>query len=127
MTNIAQAISMANIPPSGRSKNKAQALAKKEQAAQASTDALKATPGKVLAVVDKSSLIVSIGSKQGFKAGDKLGLYDLVDIKDDKGAVVFSEEKYAGEVVLQNVQEDRSRASYTSSAEVKSGWMVKAK
>jgi len=127
VTNIVMEISSFNIPESGRSKSKAAAAAKQEGAAKAELEALKAAPGKVLAVVDKSTVIVSLGGKQGFKAGDKLALYETVDIKDDKGAVVFSEEKLVGEVTLQTVQDDRSKAAYAGSAEVKAGWVVKVK
>jgi hypothetical protein len=41
--------------------------------------------------------------------------------------VVFSEEKLVGEVTLDAVQEDRSKASYTGDADVKAGWVVKVK
>jgi hypothetical protein len=81
----------------------------------------------VLAVVNKNIVIVSVGSKQGFKNGDKLALFESVEIKDDKGAVVFTEEKPAGEITLESVQEERSKATYAGSSEVKSGWAVKAK
>lgn len=127
VTNIVVEISSFTVPESGRMKSKAAKAAKEQGAAKAASDALKATPGKVLAVVDKSTMIVSLGSKQGFKEGDKLALYETVDIKDDKGAVVFSEEKLAGEITLQSVQEERSKAAYSGSAEVKAGWVVKAK
>jgi hypothetical protein len=72
-------------------------------------------------------VIVSLGSNQGFKQGDKLLLYQTVDTKDEKGEVVFTEEKLVGEVTLDAVQEDRSKASYSGDAEVKVGWVVKAK
>lgn len=127
VTNLAEQVAAVNVPESGRTKNKAQAQAKKEGAAQAASTALKATPGKVLAVVDKTTIIVSVGSNQGFKAGDKLNIYELAEIKDDKGAVVFTEEKLAGEATLQSVQEDRSKATYAGSAEVKTGWAAKVK
>jgi curli biogenesis system outer membrane secretion channel CsgG len=127
VTNIAEEISMFKVPESGRSKARAQKLAKQEGAAKAAADAMKSTPGKVLAVVDKTSVIVSLGTKHGFKAGDTLAIYETIDIKDEKGTVVFSEEKLAGEVTFQTVQEERSRASYNGTAEVKAGWVVKAK
>lgn len=123
---LVQDISSAKLPESGRSKRQAQNQSKQEGEAKAAEQALKSTPGKVLAVIDKSSLIVSLGSKQGFKAGDKLGLYEISEIKDEKGEVVFSEEKQAGEVTLQAVQQERSKAGYTSTGEVKAGWVVKA-
>jgi hypothetical protein len=82
---------------------------------------------KVLAVLSNGVVIVSLGSNQGFKSGDKLLLYQTVDTKDDKGEVVFTEEKVVGEVTFEVVQEDRSKASYTGDVEVKAGWVVRAK
>ena len=69
---------------------------------------------------------MSIGSKQGFKSGDKLKLYETIDTKNDKGEVVFSEEKLIGEIVLDSVQDERSKASYTGSSEAQAGWVVRA-
>jgi curli biogenesis system outer membrane secretion channel CsgG len=127
VTNVVQELATANLPESGRLRSKAQAAGKQAAEVKAATDALKQTPGKVLAVVNKTTMIVSLGGKHGFKAGDKLGLYETVDTKDDQGNVVFSEEKLAGEVTLEAVQEERSKASYTSSSDAKTGWVVKAK
>jgi hypothetical protein len=73
------------------------------------------------------TLVVSLGSKHGFKSGDKLKLYETVDTKDERGQVVFTEEKLAGEITLDAVQEERSKATYGGSAEVRSGWVVKLK
>lgn len=127
VTNIAQEVVAVNLPESGRLRSKAQAQSQQQAAAQAAAEAAQATPGKVLAVVNKSTLIVSLGSKHGFKNGDKLKLYETVDTKDDKGQVVFTEEKLAGEVTLDTVQEEKSKATYAGSADVKSGWVVKNK
>jgi curli biogenesis system outer membrane secretion channel CsgG len=115
------------LPESGRHKQKAGAAAQQNAAASSAAAALRATPGKVLAVAGKDAVIVSLGANQGFKAGDKLNLYETVDTKDANGAVVFTEEKLVGEVVLQSVQEDRSKASYSGTLEVKAGWAVKTK
>jgi hypothetical protein len=111
------------LPESGRVKQKAALAAK----ADAATDALKHTPGKVLAVASKDTIIVSLGSKQGFKEGDKLDLFQTNDVKDDKGNVVFSDEKLVGELTILSVQEDRSRASYAGDLTIQQGWKVKAK
>lgn len=111
------------LPESGRRKQKAGAASQQAAAAQA----VRATPGKVLAVAGKDAVIVSLGSNQGLKAGDKLDLYETVDTKDASGAVVFTDEKLVGEVVLQSVQADRSKAAYSGNADVKAGWVVKAK
>jgi curli biogenesis system outer membrane secretion channel CsgG len=111
------------MPESGRVKQKATLAAK----ADAATEALKHTPGKVLAVAGKDTVIISLGSKQGFKEGDKLELYQTNDVKDDKGNVVFTDEKLIGEITLAGVQEDRSRASYAGDVAVQQGWTVKAK
>ncbi len=111
------------LPVSGRAKQKA------GQAAQvdAATDALRHTPGKILAAASKDTIIISLGSKQGFKEGDKLNLYQTNDVKDDKGNVVFTDEKLVGEITLSSVQEDKSRASYSGDLTVQQGWTVKAK
>jgi hypothetical protein len=47
-------------------------------------------------------------------------------VKDDKGNVVYTEEKLVGEITLQSVQEDRSRASCPGNLTVQQGWTVKA-
>jgi curli biogenesis system outer membrane secretion channel CsgG len=111
------------LPVSGRVKQKAGLAAE----ADAATEALRHTPGKILAVASKDTIIVSLGSKQGFKEGDKLNLYQTSDVKDDKGNVVFTDEKLVGEITLSSVQEDRSRASYAGDAVVQQGWTVKVK
>ncbi len=123
LKQITDGVSGVTLPESGRHKQKA-ALAGK---ATAAAEALRDTPGKVLAVAGKDAIIVSLGSKQGFKDGDKLKLYETNEIKDDKGAVVFADEKLVGEITLQSVQEDRSKASYAGDREVKAGWTVKTK
>ena len=115
------------LPESGRRKQKAGVASQQAAAANAASQALRATPGKVLAVASKDAIILSLGANQGFKAGDKLNLYETVDTKDASGAVVFTDEKLVGEVVLQSVQDDRSKASYSGNLDVKSGWVVKAK
>ena len=123
LLNIAAEVRDTTLPASGRQKQKG-SVANAQAAAAA---ALKSAPGKVLAVASTDSIIVSLGNKQGFKAGDKLNLYETIDTKDDKGAVVFSEEKLLGEVTLQSVQEERSKASCAASLGVKVGWVVKAR
>lgn len=112
-------------PPSGRQRARTAATQALQVASETFTANLKATPGKVLAVPSKGVLIVTLGSKHGFKAGDKLKLFQTEDIKDEKGEVVFSEEKLVGEITLDAVQEERSKASYSGSAEPKTGWVVK--
>jgi curli biogenesis system outer membrane secretion channel CsgG len=111
------------LPESGRVKQKSGLAAK----ASAASDALKHTPGKVLAVASKDTIIVSLGSKEGFKQGDKLELYQTNDVKDDKGNVVFTDEKLVGELTILSTQEDRSRASYSGDLTIQQGWTVKAK
>lgn len=127
VTNITTELVGISLPESGRRQSKAEAAGQQQQAAQAAAEALRQTPGKVLAVASKSAVIVSLGSKHGFKNGDKLNLYETVDTKDDQGNVVFTEEKLVGEVTLDAVQEERSKASYSGNLEVKTGWIVKVK
>jgi hypothetical protein len=123
MNLIISDVQTTTLPESGRVKQKS-AIASKESAA---ADALKHTPGKVLAVAGKDTVIISLGSKLGFKEGDKLNLYETTEVKDDKGAVVFSDEKLVGEITLQSVKEESSRASYSGDVAIKQGWTVKAK
>ena len=83
--------------------------------------------GLVESVAGKDTIIVSLGSKNGFKSGDKLNLYETSEVKDDKGQVVFTDEKLVGEVTVQSTQDERSKVSYDGDKEVKPGWTVKAK
>jgi curli biogenesis system outer membrane secretion channel CsgG len=123
MNMIIADVQTTTLPESGRAKQKS-VLATKESAA---ADAVKHTPGKILAVASKDTVIISLGGKLGFKEGDKLNLYETTDVKDDKGNVVFSDEKLVGEITIQSVQEDRSRASYSGDVVIKQGWTVKSK
>lgn len=116
VTDIIKQLDTLSLPEPGR-------LAKLKTDA----DALRHTPGKVLAVASKDTIIVSLGSKEGFKAGDLLELYQLTDVKDDKGIVVFTDEKPVGEITLSAVQEERSRGAYAGDAQVQQGWTVKAR
>jgi hypothetical protein len=127
LSNIVSEVTRMNVPESGRHESQAGKQAQQVAQAQAVQQAVRSTPGKVIAVPTKSVLIVSLGSKHGLKMGDKLLLYETIDTKDDKGEVVFTEEKLVGEITLETVQEDRSKAAYTGDAAVKSGWIVKAK
>jgi curli biogenesis system outer membrane secretion channel CsgG len=126
LNKIISDLTPVTLPESGRHKQKAGAANQQAAAVKAAADAMHATPGKVLAVASKDTIIVSLGTKEGFKAGDKLNLYETVDTKDASGAVVFTDEKLIGEVTLQACQEERSKASYSGNAEVKAGWVVKA-
>jgi curli biogenesis system outer membrane secretion channel CsgG len=127
VTNLTLALMNIEIPESGRHIYQMQKAAQAQAQVQAAADAVRQTPGTVIAVVNKSTLIVSIGGKQGAKPGDKLNLFEVVNTKDDKGTVVFTEEKPAGEITLQAVQDDRSKASYDGAASVQAGWIVRAK
>ncbi|MFM2082686.1 MAG: hypothetical protein RL380_1377 [Verrucomicrobiota bacterium] len=127
VSNIVVEVGEYSLPESGRRKNLASG--QNQAAAQTASiqTAIRNTPGKILAVPTKGLVIVSLGSQNGFKSGDKLNLYQTVDTKDDKGAVVFTEEKLVGEVTLDVVQDDKSKAKYDGEAAVQPGWVVKAK
>ena len=127
LTQITEDVRPIPLPESGRVKKKAAQANQQDAAANAAAQAARSTPGKVIAVASKDAVIVSLGTSQGFKAGDKLDLYETVETKDASGAVVFTDEKLVGEVVLQSVQADRSKAAYSGDAEIKAGWVVKAK
>jgi curli biogenesis system outer membrane secretion channel CsgG len=127
LAQITAELSPLALPPSARSKSKAAQAAKATSAAASEAENLRRTPGKVLAAATADAIIVSIGRKHGFKDGDKLNLFETIDVKDDKGEVVFTEEKLIGEITLQSVQDERSRASFQGEQKVKAGWAVKAK
>jgi curli biogenesis system outer membrane secretion channel CsgG len=116
MSNIVVAVQEISLPESGRAKQKS-----------AVAEAVKHTPGKVIAVAGKETIIISLGTKEGLKDGDKLNLYQTSDVKDDKGNVVFTDEKLVGEITITSAQEDRSRASCSGELNVQQGWTVKAK
>ena len=119
-------VSAMDVPASGRVQSKEKMASRERAASDAAVSAMKSVPGKVLAVPSQGIVIVSLGSKQGFKVGDKVKIYETVDTKDDKGNVVFTDEKLVGELVLETVQDDRSKARYEGVVEVKAGWIVKA-
>ena len=126
LNTIVEEVSALDLPKSGRKKAKAAAAERAAHAAAAAAATLRAAPGKVLAVPAKGILIVSVGSKQGFKSGDKLKLYQSVDTKDAQGNVVFTDEKLAGEITIDTVQEERSKAACSPELEPKEGWIVRA-
>ena len=127
LSNIVSTVAVTELPESGRHKQQAGKQAQQTSQAQAAQDAARSTPGKVLAVPAKGLVIVSLGSKLGFKMGDKLLVYQTVDTKDDKGEVVFTEEKLVGEITLDSVQDDRSKATYSGDVTLQAGWVVRAK
>jgi curli biogenesis system outer membrane secretion channel CsgG len=127
LSQITGEMSSLAVPESSRSKKKAAQADQQSAAASAAADALRNTPGKVLAVASKDAIIVSLGTKHGFKNGDSVNLYETVEIKNDKNEVVFTEEKLVGEMTLSSVQEERSKAAYSGDREVKAGWAVKVK
>jgi len=127
LTQITSELAPTPLPESGRHQKRTAAAGQQAAAASAAAAGLRQTPGKVLAVADKDTIIVSLGSKHGFKTGDKLNLYETTEVKDDKGTVVFTDEKLVGEVTIQVAQDERSKVSYSGDREIKAGWTVKAK
>lgn len=115
-----------NLPISARRKQKMAEAKAKEAALIREKNAIKNTPGKVLAVPTPGIVIISVGSKQGWKVGDKVRLYKTENIKNEEGVVVFTEEKLVGEVVLESVQESSSKARSPEGLTVEEGWTVKA-
>jgi hypothetical protein len=83
------------------------------------------TPGKVIAAPNNSTIIISLGSNQGFKEGDRLKLYEISYVSDSDGKIVFTNEVVVGEIILSQVQAGISRCSYAGESKVKEGWVVK--
>ena len=126
LNTIIEQVSGLDLPKSGRRKAKEAAAAQAGQAAESAAAALRGAPGKVLAVPAKGIVIVSLGAKQGFKNGDKLRIFQSVDTKDAQGNVVFTDEKLVGEITLDSVQEERSKAICPAELDPKEGWVVRA-
>jgi hypothetical protein len=127
LNDIIADVQSTSLPESGRVKQKSAIAARASAASSAVASAAHNTPGKVLAVASKEVIIISLGTRNGFKDGDKVNLYQTNDVKDDKGNVVFSDEKLVGELTISAAQEDKSRCAYSGDLTVLQGWTVKAK
>ena len=65
-------------------------------------------------------------AKQGFKSGDKLDLFQTIDTKDDKGVVVFTDEKRVSENRTgRRCRTKKAKRIIRARAAVQSGWTVK--
>jgi curli biogenesis system outer membrane secretion channel CsgG len=113
-----------SLPVSGRRQQLANAEAAKAQQAAAAATALKRTPGKVLAAPGGGIVILSIGTTQGWGNGDKIKMYEAVEIKNEAGEVVFTEKKLRGEAILEDVQEKSSKARVPDELKATEGWIV---
>jgi len=82
-------------------------------------------PGKILAVVNIQMIIISLGSGNGLKIGDKLKVFKPQNVTDSSGKVVYTEEKEIGLLVVTEVQADRSKAAVVSGAGISEGLIVR--
>lgn len=122
---ITSEVSTLNLPLSGRKESLQAKEQKEESVATTAQQALLNTPGQVTGTAGKDIVVVSLGSQHGFKPGDKLKVYELVDTKDDQGKVIFTEEKVAGELLLEAVNSDSSKGRYAGTGHPQKGWIVK--
>jgi curli biogenesis system outer membrane secretion channel CsgG len=121
---IVAQVSQTSIGPGTRARlqqAKADAEAANQQAVQ---DALRATPGEVRAVTPQF-VIVSLGANHGLNPGDKLDLYEVNEVHNKKGEVVMRDEKRVGEVVVESVQAETSKARYDGAMKPEEGWVVR--
>jgi hypothetical protein len=81
--------------------------------------------GEVTATLPGGIVIVSAGRQQGLKVGDLLQVFELVELKDESGRVVFTQEKPVGNVVLDALTEDQGKGQSTDAVAVKPGCRVK--
>jgi curli biogenesis system outer membrane secretion channel CsgG len=109
----------------GRTSGSAEIKGKEAAARDEAESAAQSAPGKVLAVVSNQLIIVSLGSAQGLKIGDKLRVLKEVPVTDSKGKVVYSEEKEIGLLTVTDVQADRSKTTLASGAGVTEGLIVR--
>jgi curli biogenesis system outer membrane secretion channel CsgG len=117
ITNMVQNLAAVDLPESNPARRAASELG--------SVVAMDRSPNRVLAVVNNTTLIVSLGSAQGFKTGDKLNLYEVVETKDERGQAALTNAQFAGEITLDQVQDSRSKATYHGQLQVKPGWVVR--
>jgi curli biogenesis system outer membrane secretion channel CsgG len=61
-----------------------------------------------------TSFLLDVGAFAGYKAGDEFVLYEVSEIKDDSGKVIWREKKQAGTAEITEVQNEASRAVLTS-------------
>src|SRR5436190_1581702 len=106
---------------SNRTSGSAEIKGKETAARDAAESAAQSAPGKVLAVVSNQLIVVSLGSAQGLKIGDKLKVLKEVPVTDSKGKVVYSEEKEIGVLTVTDVQADRSKTTLASGTGVSEG------
>jgi hypothetical protein len=116
ITNFIAQLDALNLPESGRL-----------IASHSIAESLKHTTGKIIAAPNNDTIIVSLGGKQGFKAGDHLEFFRSDIITDSAGHDVFTNETLVGEIILQSVQDESSLGSYSGTEKVQQGWTVKAK
>lgn len=63
---------------------------------------------------EATSLILDVGAFAGYKAGDEFVLYEVTEITDDAGNVVWREKTKVGLAEITEVQNEASRAVITS-------------
>ncbi|MBN2429941.1 MAG: hypothetical protein JXQ27_00625 [Acidobacteria bacterium] len=106
--------------------SRAEQLADQEATAQEEAlEALRKVPGQVLAVVSRDMVIISLGSSNGLREGDRLVLIKNKDITNAEGQVVYTEEMEAGTMMVFEVQSDRSKAKMLNGDMPKEGDTVK--
>jgi curli biogenesis system outer membrane secretion channel CsgG len=126
LSNIVTDLKAFQVPASSRARQKAAAADRQKLDDISAATALRRSAGKVIKVAGNDAVFISLGKKNGLNAGSKLKLYEVTEIKDDQGKVIFSDEKLVGELVVTAVQEEGSKASYDGDAQVKPGWVVKS-
>lgn len=89
------------------------------------TPAKAVVTAEVTATLPGGIVIVSAGRQQGLKVGDLLQVFELVELKDESGRVVFTQEKPVANVVLDALTEDQGKGLSTDAVAVKPGCRVK--
>lgn len=105
----------------------AQIKEKEAEAREAAMEALQSAPGKILAVPAPEVIIISLGKAQGLQNGDTLTVYQEIHTKDTQGNIVYTEEKLIGQIILVDVQQDRSKAQPSSGTGFAEGQIIKRK
>lgn len=81
--------------------------------------------GRVLAVNQDGMCVVSLGSRDGIRTGDRLDVLTVHAIRDSSGEAVWTEEQREGSLTVVEVRADRCKAEAAGDTRVSEGDLVR--
>jgi curli biogenesis system outer membrane secretion channel CsgG len=119
---IASQLGAVKLNSSQRLAAESERTAQREATKAAALANLRQTPGEVL-LVDANEIVVSLGSANGYAAGDKLVVYKTTKRTNKAGKEIVLHEA-VGEIELTKVGKTRSHARPRGQAGIEEGWTV---